>query len=131
MRFRNAIFSRASLHTIPKPARPAAPAEFLGGISLRGEAFFVKSDGVRRRMVGTAAHFEMGEQIIVGPNSRLQTVLPDDTVFTLGPDSDMKIDEFVYYPNSSAGKVTAQITKGFFRFVTGFSRLIQTVSGSS
>ena len=46
-------------------------------------------------------------------------MLLDETIFTLGPDSDMVLDEFVYDPVTSAGKVTARVTKGVFRFVTG------------
>jgi hypothetical protein len=43
----------------------------------------------------------------------------DETVFTVGPDSEIMLDEFVYDPFTDAGKVTAQVTKGVFRFVTG------------
>jgi FecR-like protein len=96
-----------------------APAQYVVGLSIRGEVFGIKSDGVRRRLVGSAAHMEAGERILTSPNSRLQVLLPDETVFTLGPNSDMRIDEFVYDPNTSAGKMTAHLAKGIFRFVTG------------
>jgi len=50
---------------------------------------------------------------------RMQVLLLDQTVFTLGPNSDMVLDEFVYDPATDAGKVTARVAKGVFRFVTG------------
>ena len=46
-------------------------------------------------------------------------LLPDETIFTLGPNSDMTFDHFVYDPNTSASAMTANVAKGIFRFVTG------------
>jgi len=46
-------------------------------------------------------------------------MLLDQTVFTVGPDSNIVLDEFIYDPFTDTGKVTAQVTKGVFRFVTG------------
>jgi len=46
-------------------------------------------------------------------------MLLDQTTFTIGPDSFVRIDEFVYDPNTGAGKLTASIGKGVFRFVSG------------
>jgi len=66
-----------------------------------------------------------GEQIFIGDRVRsdadgaMQVVLLDETVFTIGPDSDLTIDEFVYDPGGGAGKVGATIGKGAFRFITG------------
>jgi hypothetical protein len=46
-------------------------------------------------------------------------LLLDETVFTIGPNGDMVIDEFVYDPNNSRDKITARLQKGVFRWVTG------------
>lgn len=61
----------------------------------------------------------LNDRITTDPNGKLQIMLLDETIFTLGPNSDMVMDEFVYDPKTNAGKVTAKITKGIFRFVTG------------
>lgn len=50
---------------------------------------------------------------------RLQVLLKDETVFTMGPNAEMKLDEFVYDPASNQGKVSARMLSGAFRFVTG------------
>lgn len=50
---------------------------------------------------------------------RLQVLLLDETVFTMGPNAEMKLDEFVYDPRSNEGKVSARMLSGAFRFVTG------------
>lgn len=61
----------------------------------------------------------LNDHVTTGAGARMQIMLLDQTVFTIGPNSDMMLDEFVYDPKTNAGKVSAQITKGVFRFVTG------------
>lgn len=61
----------------------------------------------------------LGDTIETGPDSGLQIMLIDETIFTIGPDAALIIDEFVYDPETSAGKVTASVLKGAFRFVSG------------
>ncbi|MFA5137970.1 MAG: FecR domain-containing protein [Elusimicrobiota bacterium] len=59
------------------------------------------------------------DKIVSGKEGRLQVMLLDQTVFTLGPNTEMTLDEFVYDPFTDSGKITANVTKGVFRFVTG------------
>lgn len=61
----------------------------------------------------------LGDVITTDAQGRLQVMLLDETVFTVGPSSSVVIDEFVYDPATSDGKVSAQVLKGAFRFVTG------------
>ncbi|MBA5778206.1 FecR domain-containing protein [Stappia sp. F7233] len=49
----------------------------------------------------------------------VQVLLVDGSTFTVGPDSDLVIDEFVYNPQSGAGKLVATFGKGVARFVGG------------
>ena len=59
------------------------------------------------------------DKIASDGKGRLQVMLLDQTVFTLGPNTEMTLDEFVYDPFTDTGKITANVTKGVFRFVTG------------
>ncbi|MFA5139694.1 MAG: FecR domain-containing protein, partial [Elusimicrobiota bacterium] len=59
------------------------------------------------------------DKIVSDGQGRLQVMLLDQTVFTLGPNTEMTLDEFVYDPFTDTGKITANVTKGVFRFVTG------------
>lgn len=59
------------------------------------------------------------DRIATASESRLQVLLLDETVFTVGPGSEVVIDRFVYDPESGAGKVGAKVTKGFMRYVSG------------
>jgi len=61
----------------------------------------------------------LGDMIETGPSSGLQSMLLDETIFTIGPSAAMTIDSFVYDPASGAGEVTTQVLKGAFRFVSG------------
>jgi hypothetical protein len=86
----------------------------------RGEYYFVTKDG--HKLTGAEATtlvLDGGTRVVVSPGGSLQFLLPDETVFTLGPGSDMVIDEFVYDPAASSTRLTAQIARGAFRFVTG------------
>jgi hypothetical protein len=85
---------------------------------VRGAVFMVTPDG-RELPIEIGSPLFLNEHIRTGPDGRLQVLLLDETVFTMGPGSDMVLDEFVYDPDTSLGKVTARLTKGVFRFVTG------------
>jgi len=61
----------------------------------------------------------LGDRVNSAAASRMQVLLLDETVFTIGPDSDLVIDEFVYDPSSQAGRLTANFTKGVLRYVSG------------
>jgi len=62
----------------------------------------------------------LGDDIKVGGDGRLQVMLLDETIFTLGANSVMRIDEFVFDPTApSNNTLTTSITQGAFRFVSG------------
>ena len=61
----------------------------------------------------------LGDEISSQDESRMQLMLLDETVFTIGPNTEMTVDEFVYDPATGAGQVTASLAKGVFRFMTG------------
>jgi hypothetical protein len=46
-------------------------------------------------------------------------MLPDDTTFALGPESDITFDDFVYDPNESHSSMIIKSVQGSFRFVSG------------
>lgn len=61
----------------------------------------------------------LGDHISSAALSGMQVLLLDETVFTIGANSALTIDEFVYNPDTGGGKVAARVLKGAFRFVTG------------
>jgi hypothetical protein len=75
--------------------------------------------GKTRRTIRSGSDIFLNERIRTGKTGSLQIMLLDETVFTLGPDSDMVMDEFVYNPANNDGKIYANVAKGVFRFITG------------
>ena len=69
--------------------------------------------------LGSGDRIFLGDSIETGPESGMQIMLLDETIFTIGPSAGMVIDEFVYDPATGTGQVTASIVKGAFRFVSG------------
>ncbi len=62
----------------------------------------------------------LGDAIKVGNQGRLQVILRDETVFTLGANTSMTIDEFVYNPDTpEQNRLTTSVQRGVFRFVSG------------
>ena len=71
----------------------------------------------RRLVLGQDVVFR--ERITTGPEGQTQVLFVDQSSMTVGPNSDMVIDEFVYDPNAGAGKLAASLTRGVFRYVGG------------
>ncbi|HLW74516.1 MAG TPA: hypothetical protein VKT74_05560 [Gammaproteobacteria bacterium] len=92
--------------------------------AVQGEVYRLTSSG-RKVPITSGMPIFLNEHVVTGSTGRLQVLLLDETVFTIGPDSDMVLDDFVYDPATNLGKISAQITKGVFRFVTGKVRSSQ------
>jgi FecR-like protein len=100
-------------------ALPAGAADQAGvSAAVRGEVALTRLPIVGRQVVGGEPIF-LQDGIKSGVRSGMQILLLDETVFTIGPESELVIDEFVYDPSTNAGKLSAEITKGVFRFVSG------------
>ncbi|UNK39987.1 FecR domain-containing protein (plasmid) [Shinella sp. H4-D48] len=59
----------------------------------------------------------------------VQILLADGTAFTVGPNSTLTIDSFVYDPAAGTAKVSASLAKGFMRFIGG--RTSKTAGGAT
>jgi hypothetical protein len=61
----------------------------------------------------------IGDAVVSGPQSALQMLLRDRTVFTIGANARVTIDRFVYDPNRGTSDVAVSVAKGAFRFMSG------------
>jgi hypothetical protein len=89
-------------------------------VESRGEFYFVTKDG--RKLTGAEADklpLDEGTRVVTGSDGHLRATLPDNTTFTVGPNSDLVIDKFVYDPASDSRTILASLSKGLFRWVTG------------
>jgi len=87
--------------------------------AVRGDVHLAALRQPVARKVASGEGIFLGDHVTSAADSGMQILLLDQTVFTLGPQADMVIDNFVYDPSSGAGKLAATVTKGAFRFVTG------------
>lgn len=73
---------------------------------------------VGRNLAGGQEIF-LGDRIVTGPGGGLQILLLDGTTFSVGPNSSMVIDEFVYNPATGTGRLTASVARGTLRVISG------------
>jgi len=111
----------AACGAAPMLVVPALAAEEQAGVTaaVRGRIEIATVAGAVGRLARSGEPNFLGNSVRSGPDSGLQILLLDQTTFTIGPDSELVIDTFVYDPAKASGKLTASIVKGVFRFVTG------------
>ena len=68
-------------------------------------------DGVYQRQV-----------ISADATGKAQLLFIDETVFSVGAGANVTLDEFIYNPSQSAGRMVFNVTKGAFRFISGSSK---------
>lgn len=71
----------------------------------------------RRLSVGSRVIFR--DLLETGKEARLEVILEDDSVITLGEKAELLIDEFIYDPGESKGNLALTVSKGAFLFVGG------------
>jgi hypothetical protein len=74
----------------------------------KGPVEIVQGDGVFR-----------DEGVHTNPDSSAKLVLRDNTNLSVGPNSSVKLDRFVYAGPAQSGTIAVNIAKGAFRFATG------------
>lgn len=71
----------------------------------------------RKLVIGQDVIFN--EHITTGAGGQTQLLFLDESAMTVGPGSDLTIDQFVYDPRSGAGKLAMSATRGLLRYVGG------------
>lgn len=59
------------------------------------------------------------EVVATSADSMAQLLFLDQTSLSIGPQSEVKLDRFVYDPDKQRGDVVLEASKGAFRFITG------------
>jgi hypothetical protein len=72
----------------------------------------------------------LNDEVRTGAASQLQILLLDRSVFTIGANARLTVDRFVYDPRRSVRSVSATVTRGAFRFISGRSLAPGANSGS-
>ena len=96
-----------------------AGLERIGVVAATQGKVELKMPGQVGRIAQSGQPIFMGEMVNTDEKGHLQILLLDETVFTIGPNSAITIDEFVYDPKTSSGEIKASVAKGVFRYVSG------------
>jgi len=75
--------------------------------------------GVAARQVVIGQDVVFNERITTGPQGQTQLLFLDESAMTIGPNSDLTIDQFVYDPKSGTGHLAMSASRGLLRFVGG------------
>lgn len=59
------------------------------------------------------------ERLATGGAGQAQILFLDESALSIGPNSDIAVDQFVYDPKAGAGKLALNASRGVFRFVGG------------
>lgn len=71
------------------------------------------------RVLRIGIDVQANERITTTANDRAHVVFLDGTSLTIGPNSLLVIDKYVYDPDRKAGDIALNVTRGTFRFVGG------------
>ncbi|WP_196223338.1 FecR domain-containing protein, partial [Roseibium sp. RKSG952] len=80
---------------------------------------FGTNPGSSRRMIVLGENVIFRQRIETSGSGLVQVLLRDGSTFTVGANSDLVIDEFVYNPADGSGRLVASFGKGVARFVGG------------
>jgi hypothetical protein len=107
----------AVLLTLAQPAYAATQAGVAAVVV--GDVTISDGDRAQPTAAETGMRMDLGDRVSSAERARMQILLLDQTVFTVGPNSDLVIDKFVYDPAAGTGQVAASYSRGVFRYVSG------------
>lgn len=105
-------------------AAPAA-AQNVGNVGAANPAAFGTPPGAARRPLSVGLGVEMGERIDTAKEGNAQIIFNDSSTLTVGRNSSLAIDEFVY--QGGRGNQGVRLARGVMRFVGGG---VSHISGS-
>ncbi len=101
------------------PVSATLPTGLVGVVAAARGSVQIAKSGQVGRIAGSGEPIYLGDEVSTDGKGQLQILLLDETVFTIGPNSAIVIDTFVYDPATFDGKIDARVVKGVFRFITG------------
>ncbi len=115
----NVLFSPTRI--LAAPAAPLLPImdNQIGIVAAVRGTVKISNQAEVGRIVSSGQSIYLGDEVATDGEGNLQILLMDETIFTIGPNSAISIDKFIYDPATHDGEVKAKVVKGIFRFVTG------------
>jgi hypothetical protein len=101
--------------TAPSPAN----AEKVGVAAAVNPDAFSSLSGTPNQQLNIGKSIFYNERIKTTTSGLVQVLLVDGSTFTVGPNSNLVIDKFVYDPRKKTGEMVATFSKGTMRFIGG------------
>lgn len=108
-----------------KPGGTAGPAAAIADSSAAAKIralagrVWMQGGGGSMRELQNGDEVYSGSQIVTGKKSHVTIRFSDESVFSLGPNSQMVVDKYAYDKDPQNNSLTTRIIKGSFRFVSG------------
>jgi hypothetical protein len=109
------VFAAVLLASVPALVLAAGGQGTAQGVTPSADA---QLEGATRTLVVGADIF-IGDLIETGPKGQVQILFADNTHLVVGPQSSLKIDDYLLRNNGDAGKFVVDMLSGSFRFATG------------
>ncbi len=113
------VLCLAVVMCLPSPAAMAADAADIAGSvkTLTGSGQVVRAQDPLPAQVGM--HVMSGDVLQTGPQGSMGILFRDDTALSLGPGSQVVIDEFLFDPAQDSLSLLTKVSKGTAAYVTG------------
>lgn len=85
--------------------------------TVEGDATVVVAGNVVKALPGTPV--QLGDVLKTGKQGSMGVTFRDNTIMSLGPDTEMTVDEYLYSPSKGDLKLGAAMTKGSLNYVSG------------
>ncbi|MCG6858689.1 MAG: FecR domain-containing protein [Salaquimonas sp.] len=109
----------AALVMISAAASPALADKI--GVTVDAAQTVREISGSKARLIVTNAEIYQNDRLRANATGNAQIQLVDGTKIVVGPNADVRIDDFVYNGGPTLQKLTVSATRGAFRFITGRS----------
>src|SRR5438270_7407434 len=116
---RRAKIGFAALLACLLPSSPIAAQEQVGIDSAVNPQASGTRPGAASRGLIIGQEVLFNERLATGGAGQAQILFLDESALSIGPNSDVVVDQFVYDPRADAGKLALSATRGVFRFVGG------------
>ena len=92
--------------------------DFVGGLrKVTGSGTIVR-DG-RQIIAKDGIRIKMGDKLITGANGSLGVIFTDNTRISLGPESEINIDDYVFQPDKDTFAFLAELIQGTASYISG------------
>lgn len=124
-----AAAAAAATGMLPAAANAATPTTGQVGIASAARPGVLSVSNERVVYIGNAVNF--GERFRTDSTGVIHILFMDRSSMTLGPNSELVIDEFAFRPETQQGNITVNLLKGTLRAVGGFISKFVTPLGRS